>query len=221
MIRKGIHPSAVIDVAGELTIPDTTVVEPGCVFYGGPEGRIVLGARNIFYPNCTIRVEHGWIRTGDDVSFGPGCGIYEPRAGLEIGNACLIASGVMICGVEHGFAATDRPIRFQPMTNRKIVIEDDVWLGMGVIVLPGVTIGHGSIVGAGAVVSRSLKPFSIARGMPARSYARRQPRAGSPKSPSNSAYLVRWEGRAPAPLPPHESIGVLDDLSKGPGVTKS
>lgn len=177
MIRKGIHPSAVIDVTGELTMPDTTVVEPGCVFYGGREGRIVLGARNIFYPNCTIRVEQGWFTTGDDVSFGPGCCIYEPRAGIEIGNACLIAAGVMFCGVEHGFSSLDLPMRFQGTTNRKIVIEDDVWLGMGVIVLPGVTIGRGSIVAAGAVVSRSLSPFSIARGMPARTYKRRRPSA--------------------------------------------
>ena len=151
------------------------------MFYGGPKCRIILGARNIFYPHCTIRMEHGWVTTGNDVSFGPGCCIYEPRAGLEIGNACLIASGVMICGVEHGFASTDRPIRFQATTNRKIVIEDDVWLGMGAIVLPGVTIGRGSIVGAGAVVSRSIPPFSIARGIPARSYGRRRSGTGGPK----------------------------------------
>lgn len=181
MIRTGIHPTAVIDMAGELTMPDTTVVEPGCVFYGGPEGRIVLGARNIFYPNCTIRVEHGWVTTGDDVSFGPGCCIYEPRAGLEIGNACLIAAGVMFCGVEHGYSSTDIPIRFQRTTNRKIVIEEDVWLGMGVIVLPGVTIGRGSVVGAGAIVSRSLPPGSIARGIPARVYSKRQSSPGNPK----------------------------------------
>jgi len=52
--------------------------------------------------------------------------------------------------------------------DEKAVIESDVWLGYGVIVLTGVTVGRGSVVAAGSVVSRDIPPYSIAAGVPAR-----------------------------------------------------
>jgi serine acetyltransferase len=57
--------------------------------------------------------------------------------------------------------------------DEKAVLEGDVWLGYGVIVLTGVTVGQGAIVAAGSVVSRSIPPYSIAAGVPARVIAQR------------------------------------------------
>ena len=51
---------------------------------------------------------------------------------------------------------------------RPVIIEDDVWIGARVIILPGVTIGTGSVIGAGAVISKSIPPYSVAVGNPAR-----------------------------------------------------
>lgn len=166
MIRTGIHPSAVIDVLGQAAIPDTTVLEPQAVIYVGAQGRLNLGDRNTFYPHASIRIDKGWMTTGTDVSFGPSVIIYEPRDGLEIGNHCLIAGGVAICGVEHGSERTDVPMRAQRAKAAKIVIEDDVWLGMRVVITPGVRIGQGCIIGAGSVVTRDIPPFSVAWGTP-------------------------------------------------------
>lgn len=166
MIRKGIHASATIDFAGKLQMPATTIIEPGVILYGGAEASLSLGEMNTLYPGVIIRIDQGSMTTGKEVSFGPGCMIYEPRAGLEIGDHCLLAGGVMICGVEHGFARTDIPMRHQTPTTGKVVIEDDVWLGMGVKVLPGVTIGRGAIVGAGSVVTKSIPAGSVALGVP-------------------------------------------------------
>ena len=73
----------------------------------------------------------------------------------------------LICG-NHTFARRDVPIRAQPPQDAPIVIEDDVWLAASAIVLGGVTVGRGCVVGAGAVVTHSLPPYSIARGVPAR-----------------------------------------------------
>nr|WP_143033346.1 DapH/DapD/GlmU-related protein [Prevotellamassilia timonensis] len=50
----------------------------------------------------------------------------------------------------------------------KVIIEDDCWIGFNVIILPGVTIGKGSIIGAGAVVTKSIPPYSVAGGVPAK-----------------------------------------------------
>ena len=164
MIRFGIHPSAIIDCQGELDIPDDAVIEPGVVIYIGARGRLRLGRRNTIYANTTIRIDQGYMETGDEVSFGTGVQIYEPRAGLEIGHYCMIGGGVVMAGSIHEFGRIDVPIRNQPQTAGKIVLEDDVALGMGSVVLPNVTIGKGAFIGAGCVVSRSIPPYAVARG---------------------------------------------------------
>ena len=172
MILRGIHPMAIIDAAGRLEMPATTVVEPGSVIFVGPDAEISFGEMNTLYAGCMFRLARGFIRTGRRVSFGPGCLIYETRAGLTIGDNCLIAGGVKLCGVQHGHGGS-QPMRDQRARELPIVIGDDVWLGMGVIVMPGVTIGCHSVVGAGSVVTRNLPAGVVAQGVPARVMRRR------------------------------------------------
>lgn len=168
MIHKGIHPKAVVECLGPVTVPENTVIEPLAVVMVGERGELSLGQMNILYSAATIRIDQGWMKTGTEVSFGPGCHIYEPRAGLTIGDYCLIGGGVLICGVNHGRAVCGIPMRRQPAEAAPIVIENDVWVGMGAIILPGVTIGEGAIVAAGAVVASDVPPGTIAGGVPAR-----------------------------------------------------
>jgi acetyltransferase-like isoleucine patch superfamily enzyme len=68
---------------------------------------------------------------------------------------------------------TDVPIAEQPEPRLGVVIEDDCWLGAGAIVVDGVRIGRGSVVGAGAVVTRDVEPYSVVVGVPARKVATR------------------------------------------------
>ena len=94
---------------------------------------------------------------------------------VEIGNNVLMASKIYISDCSHGgytedtqssnplVAPIDRPLSVKP-----VKIEDNVWLGEFVSVLPGVTIGQGTIVGANSVVSKSLPPNVIAVGSPAK-----------------------------------------------------
>jgi acetyltransferase-like isoleucine patch superfamily enzyme len=106
-----------------------------------------------------------WI--GDRTYVGHRC-LFYGHGGIRVGCDVLMANDVqLICG-NHTFARRDVPIRAQPTVERPIVVEDDVWLGASAIVLGGVTVGHGSVVGAGAVVTEDLPPYSIARGVPAR-----------------------------------------------------
>lgn len=189
MIDTGIHTSALLDCRGDCCVPASTVLEPGAVIYVGPRGRLRLGERNILYPNASVRIDQGWLTTGEDVSFGPGVQIYEPRAGIEIGHHCLIAGGVLICGVRHGLAEVDRPMRQQPVEALPIHIGDDVWIGMGAVISPGVRIGAGAVIGAGSVVTRDIPARALAWGSPAR--VRRQ-RRGAGEQP--------WGGAAPVRL---------------------
>jgi len=169
-------------------------VGPGCFIEAGVRWqvprRIHLGRRVMIGEGCFLDAHSltGRIVLGDDVWLSRGCYVVanrdmevriEDRAyighrcllyghgGIAIGQDALLANDVqLICG-NHTFARRDVPIRAQPPDERPIVIEDDVWLAASVIVLGGVTIGQGSVVGAGAVVTRSLPPYSIARGVPA------------------------------------------------------
>lgn len=109
---------------------------------------------------------NGYIEIGDYASLGP----YTCLTGrqIKIGKYCLIAPHVGIFANNHVFTDPDRPIVEQGHTYKGIVIEDDCWLGSGVKVVDGVTIGRGSIIGAGAVVNKDIPPYSIAVGVPAK-----------------------------------------------------
>src|SRR3990170_4322112 len=168
MIRKGIHPSSVVEHLGSGATPESTIIEPLAVVFVGERGRLHLGEMNTIYPGATIRIDQGWMETGKEVSFGSGCHIYEPRAGLSIGDHGMIGGGVLICGVNHGYAILGVPMRMQPVEAAPIMIGQDVWIGMGAIILPGVTLGDGSIVGAGAVVTSDVPSGAVVSGVPAR-----------------------------------------------------
>ncbi len=93
---------------------------------------------------------------------------------VEIGENTLIASKVFITDHNHGNYKGDNqdsplsPPQDRPIISKKVVIEKNVWLGEYVSVLPGVTIGEGSIIGTMSVVTKDIPPFSIAIGSPAK-----------------------------------------------------
>jgi acetyltransferase-like isoleucine patch superfamily enzyme len=87
---------------------------------------------------------------------------------IAIGNDVLIGPSVIIHSANHNWDRSDVPIRRQGHTGKKVTIEDDVWLGARVTVLPGVTVGKGAVVGAGAVVTRDVPPYAVVGGVPAK-----------------------------------------------------
>lgn len=95
---------------------------------------------------------------------------------VVIGNNVLIASKVFISDHNHGYYGNsgrhDNPLttiaKDRELSHAPVVIEDNVWIGEFVSVLPGVTIGKGSIIGTMSVVTRNVPPYSIAIGSPAR-----------------------------------------------------
>ena len=88
---------------------------------------------------------------------------------VEIGENVLIASRVFISDHNHCFSDINIPIKQQGITaGGKVVIERNVWLCEGCVILPGLTIGRNSVVGANAVVKRNIPPYSVAVGIPAK-----------------------------------------------------
>lgn len=87
---------------------------------------------------------------------------------ITIGNSVMIGPQVRISNGDHGFGDHTLPMYLQPFVSEEIIIEDDVWIGANAIVLKGVKIGQGAIVGAGAVVTKDVAPYSIVGGVPAK-----------------------------------------------------
>jgi acetyltransferase-like isoleucine patch superfamily enzyme len=103
------------------------------------------------------------LELGDDIGIGEYV-MLRASGGLRLGSRVLIATRAVLTTREHPIALP----RLRVIEDAPIVVEDDVWIGAGAIVLPGTTIGRGSIVGAGAVVTHDVEPFTIVGGVPAR-----------------------------------------------------
>nr|WP_305000400.1 acyltransferase [Kribbella sp. VKM Ac-2527] len=113
----------------------------------------------------------GEIEIGADSTVNPFCVV---RGKVSIGGGVRIGAHTSLLAFNHG-TAPDQPIFRQPHTARGITVGDDVWIGSNAIVLDGVTIGPHSIVGAGAVVTKDVDPWSIVAGNPARKLRDRRP----------------------------------------------
>ena len=97
---------------------------------------------------------------------------------VKIGKSCIIAPNVFISSGTHTFKfAPTRLIRDQERfvveESREVRIDEDVWLGVNVVIMPGVHIGRGVIVGANSVVTKNLSPYSIHAGAPAKQISQR------------------------------------------------
>lgn len=110
----------------------------------------------------------GMISVGNDCYIGAGVQFYAWNERIMIGNNVLIAAGVKMITRKHDFSIKDVPISSQGYSNLPIIIEDNVWIGFQSIVLPGIRIKQGSIIGAGAIVTKDVEPFTIVGGTPAR-----------------------------------------------------
>ena len=146
-------------------------LDPTCYIH--PDARIhprrlklSIGARSSVAPGACIQ---GQVAIGDDSSVNAYSILVGVKDGpIIIGNGVRIAPHVMMFANNHTFANTDIPIHKQRVEAGPITIEDDVWIAGMVMVTAGVHIGHGSVIGAGAVVTKDIPPWSVAVGVPAR-----------------------------------------------------
>ncbi len=143
-----------------------------CVFETGvlvfhPEN-ITLG-ENVYVGHYAILKGYykNELRIGDGTWIGQQC-FFHAAGGLTIGKNVGIGPGVKIITSVHDEAGRGLAVLHSPVTFAPVVIEDDVDLGVNSIILPGVTVGKGAIVGAGAVVNKDVAPYTIVAGVPAK-----------------------------------------------------
>lgn len=128
--------------------------------------QLQLGENSVIYNSCHIRAPK-LIRIGDFTSIGDQC-VLDGRGGLTIGNSVNLSTGAWIWTAQHdlnhpGFGGESAPV----------VIEDYAWVSSRTTILPGVTIGEGAVVAAGAVVTKSIAPYDIVGGVPAKKIGER------------------------------------------------
>ena len=91
------------------------------------------------------------------------------QGAVSVGNFVMIAPNVSIYSRTHMYSDFETPMVLSGNSEiREVIIEDDVWIGINAVVLPGIRIGKGSIIGANSVVTKDVPPYSIAGGVPAK-----------------------------------------------------
>lgn len=107
-----------------------------------------------------------YLELGDNVSIHP-FSYIDSVGGVTIGNNVSIAEGTSIFSFNHNYEERTVPIKYQGITKKAVYIDSDIWIGAKATILAGVTIGTGSVVAAGAVVTKDVEPLSIVAGVPA------------------------------------------------------
>ena len=136
----------------------------------GQQLRAICAKRFCPYIGKEVNIEKGAMITSlTEVGDHSGVGINAKLHGkVVIGKDVMMGPDVVIHTRNHAFTSTDTPMRKQGFDAEKTVfIGDDVWIGERVIILPGIHVGTGSILGAGAVVTKDVPDYAIVGGNPA------------------------------------------------------
>lgn len=104
---------------------------------------------------------------------GRNCGIntgtyINAKGGISFGDNVLVGSNVTISSGKHPIDGKEPPVFQRPTEPLPIVIEDDVWIGANAVIMPGVTLKKGTVVGAGAIVTKNTEEYSVVAGVPAK-----------------------------------------------------
>jgi acetyltransferase-like isoleucine patch superfamily enzyme len=170
MNKKGyISPWATIH-HDELSLGGSTFIDDQVIIYKYKGGGPVHLSRSVsLHRDCIIQTGAGGsVSIGSDTHIQPRCIFSAFMSPIVIGSGVQIAPNCAFYPYDHS-TATDKPMKEQPLrTKGGIFIGDDVWLGVGVIVLDGVRIGAGAVIGAGSVVTRDIPKGAVAVGNPAR-----------------------------------------------------
>jgi acetyltransferase-like isoleucine patch superfamily enzyme len=167
-IEKGVR----IRFASNVTLDRGAYLDQGVYLHACPNG-IRVGKNSLVMYGSVLHVynfrgiPHSGIWIGDNSLIGE-YNVIRGQGGVKIGNRVYTSPMVQMVAVNHAFDDPSRPFVDQGITAQGITVEDDVWIGSGAILTDGISIGRGSVVAAGSVVTRDVAPYTVVAGTPAR-----------------------------------------------------
>ena len=162
-----------ISHAYQLSAGKNMIIEDNVYINALSENGIVIGD-NVSIARDSILVCTGVIaHKGTGISIGNGTGInarayLSGQGGIKIGSEVIFGPDVKIFSENHNYANPVKTIKSQGVNRKGVIIGDNCWIGGGVTILDGVSIGRGCVIAAGSVVNKSLPENSIAAGIPAK-----------------------------------------------------
>ena len=174
----------VIEGARHLRCGRSCILDDGVTILALSERGVELGDNVTIGRHAIIQCTGVIARLGLGVRIGANSAVGAQsflggQGGIEIGANVIMGPGVRIFSENHRFDDPTLPIRLQGETRQGVVIEDDCWVGAGATIVDGVRIGTGSVVAAGAVVTRSVPARSVVGGVPAKAIGARATQATS------------------------------------------
>ena len=168
-IGKGVS----IRYANQLEAGKDFIVEDYAEINCLSKQKIIIGERVSIGKFAIIRPTNSYggdigegLRIGNHSNIGPYC--YIGCSGyIDIGNNVMISPRVSIYAENHITERADITMKAQGVHRQFVKIEDDCWIAANSIILAGVTIGKGSVIAAGSVVTKDVPPYSIVAGVPA------------------------------------------------------
>jgi len=162
----------------KIILGNNIIIDDNCLLdaKGKKEDGIVIHDNVVIERNSILNCKKNfdsYIEIGENTSIRPYC-VIESGNTTKIGKNVMLAPFCYLIGASRSFIRKDISIHEQERESKGITIEDDVLLGAGVKVLDGIRIGKGSVIGAGAVVTENIPPYSIAVGTPARVIKKRK-----------------------------------------------
>jgi len=171
--------------AGELIFLQVEAIAFWLV--GGLPGIIGFAFRSLAYKVFFKRLRgFAWVQHGVTIvhsrrlsvgrNFGCNSGTYiNAIGGITLGDYVLLGSNVTISSGKHPIDGETPPVFARPVEPQGIVVEDDVWIAAGAVILPGVTLRRGTVVGANSVVTKDTDAYGVYAGSPARKLRSRLP----------------------------------------------
>lgn len=125
-----------------------------------------IGKKVTFYPGIKINPCMN-IKLGDYVDLAWGV-IITTGGGVEIGDRTLVGYRTLISSANHTIPDNKGKIFYAGHTPKKVIIENDVWIGGNCVITAGVRVGEGAVIAAGSVVTKDVEAFTIVGGVPAK-----------------------------------------------------
>ena len=158
---------------GRLKTDGLCFVCPGVTIEIGKGATLHLGRWSWIGHGCKIRAHEGEVRIGAKTVLGQECTISAFQH-VSIGRECIVADRVMLIDFDHGVVEQDRPVREQGIYKRDVRVGHNVWIGYGVSILRGTTVGDNCVLGTSTVVTKDVPDNAVAAGVPVRVLRMRQ-----------------------------------------------